>query len=317
MENTGVKNTTLSWVIGMSLLAASAFGYYQFKDNEIVEKSEMRMKAKADSLTFMKNQLINDIETLEATLEVEKREREQSDLALSELEASLAKKKKANIYSYRAKKKEIDELQEQKDLEIAGLNTEIAELNELKGQMEKELERIPILENEKALLEDEVLAWEQKYASLEKDFNELNKRYAKLIYDAPGDRFNVEVLAKNGVITSKANKASKIKISFLMPEFMQEVSTSNEQLYLSIFDEMIEPVKGFEDEITIEAMGNIIPIPVHAKKTVDYSKNPQVVNFEFDLQEKLAPGKYDARVYANNDYLGTAGFRLRGGFLGK
>lgn len=317
MENTGVKNTTLTWILGISVFAASAFGYYQFKDNEITEKSEMRMKAKADSLTFMKNQLLNDIETLKATLAVEKEERERSDEALEELENSLVKKKKANVYSYRAKKKEIDALQEQKDLEIAGLTTEIAELNELKNQMELELERIPVLESEKAALEDEVVAWEQKYADLENDFNELNKRYAKLIYDAPGDRFNIEVIGKNGVITTKASKASTIKISFLMPEFMQEVSTSNEQLYLSIFDEKIDPVTGFTDEITIEAMGNIIPIPVHAKKTVDYSKNPQVVTFEYQLQEKLAPGKYDARIYANNDYLGTAGFKLRGGFLGK
>ncbi|SOE20463.1 hypothetical protein SAMN06298216_0954 [Spirosomataceae bacterium TFI 002] len=316
MENTKSSSATLiSWILGIGLAAAVTIGVVQNNNADASRLAEIEMKAKADSLAVMKNSLQSEIETLSARLETEMRESAKTAEELAKANEKLTANKRAS-YSFKSKqRKELDELQLIKDNEIAMLNTKLSELNDLKAAMERELEKIPGLEENVAQLQNEVTQWKADYSKLEADFKDLNKRHAKLVFDAPGDNFKVEVLASNNKLTAKAKKAEYIQVSFLMPAYDLMQKKGTETIYLSLFDEQINPLKNWIDEVSVVSPEKSIPIQVHAKQTIDYSKNPQLVVFKVKVDEKMKPGGYTGKVYSKDDYLGTVDFKLRDSFL--
>lgn len=309
--NSGATSV-LNWVLGLGMAAAITVGAFQF--NKAADAMDMakNIQAKADSLAFLKNNLQNDIRSLEDELEKSILEKEKINQDLLEKEAEI-KYQKNTAYGFR--NKALNELKIQKDAEIAALTGQLEDLNTLKETLDKELEKIPLLEGDVARLNEEVNSWENRYTALKQEFEEVNKRYSKLIYDAPGDNFKVEVLDKKNKLTTKAKSARTVQISFMMPAYKQSLVDGTETLYLSLFDKEVNPVPGFMEEIRMKAPDASIPIQVHATEKVDFSKNPQLVVFEVHLKENLEPGEYMGRVYGKAGYYGTAKFKLRDSLL--
>ncbi len=311
MENSNVRKSGITAVLlGGAFLVAAATGIYQYQNAGELKKEMSEVAVQNSALETKQTELQEEMTLLGEELRQKMAEAEAS---AKELEMLKNASKKSGVYSFKAKKKRQDlesELALKND-EIGSLQGQMNQLSETNASLHRDLEVVPVLEAENEVLKSEIALWEQKYAVLEKDFMTLNKRYQKLIYDAPADNFKVEILSSKGRLTSKAKKAEMIKVSFLMPAYLQKVQAGKETLYLSLFDEKIEPLKGWLKEVTLSSEEGSIPVAVHAMIDVDYSKNPQVVNFTVNTNEKLSEGSYKGKVYSKDDYLGTVDFRLR------
>ncbi|UBM60657.1 hypothetical protein LAG90_08385 [Marinilongibacter aquaticus] len=311
MENPNVKKTNyVAILLGVAFAAAGIVGAYQFQEANEAKDELQANKVETQELAEKRDGLENRVNQLSAELEAKIKESEEAAAKLEEMEAVEAKRKS---YSYVANKKREKMLAEQalREQQIDSLQNQLFELNKVKDQMAEELKVIPELEKENADLKDEVAQWEEKYAALEADFKDLETRYAKVIYDAPADNFRVEVMARNGKLTSKAKKARTITVSFLMPDFLQQNLKDKETLYLSLFDDQINPLPGYSEEISIDTKTGSIPVQVHAKKDIDASEAPQVISFKVDVPDGLETGFYKGKVYSKNNYYGTVDFRLR------
>ncbi len=316
MENTNSnKSGVIVWITGIAFAATAALGAYQYTELEKRDISLAEVSGTADSLMVVKSSLNSEIATLSENLNKEIEAGKKTEEELNKVNGMLARKNSELKALRNTRAKNLKD-QKAKDEEIALLNTQINDLNTIKGHMEEELTKIPILESEKLKLEESLAKWEMDYAALQNDFQELDKKHAKLLFDAPGDNFHVEAITQGSKLTSKAKKVKKIKVSFLLPEYMQRELSGQKNLYLSLFDEKIQPLPGWSKEVSVASPGSApIPVQVHAMKTVDYSKNPQAVEFIVEMDEKLEPGLYKGKIYADDDYLGTVDFRLRDSFL--
>lgn len=313
MENSkSNKSGTTAWVIilGTAMVAFGALGAYQYQQASEAREMYAMETSKTEELSVKKESLESEVDDLSAELNAKIAEAEAAKKELDRMNEEASKRK---VYSYKAnnERKKMLDLQKQKEMEIDSLKGELLALNDIKMRMEEDLKVIPVLEEENASLKEEVRTWEQKYAKLESEFDELSTRYQKAIYDAPADNFNVAVTMKNGKLTSRAKRAQNVTISFLMPEFLQKEMKGKESLYLSLFDEQIKPIPGWIKEATINANNGSLPIQIHSIQEFDASKGPQVVSFTVPLEEKLEPGFYKAKVYSANSYFGTVDFRLR------
>jgi uncharacterized protein (DUF3084 family) len=313
MENS--KNNTPgagTWVtvFGAAIIALTALGIYQYNQTDNVRDMYESEVIKTEELNSKKDALQGEVDQLSAELNIKIAEAEAAKKELDRMSEEAAKSK---AYSSKAnnERNRILAMQKQKEAEIDSLRGELFALNEIKLKMEDDLRIIPELEQQNASLREEIRTWEQKFAALEADFKDLSNRYQKAIYDAPADNFNVAVTMKNGKLTSKARRAQNVTISFLMPKFLQREMKEKETLYLSLFDEKIEPVAGWMKEATINSHNGSVPVPIHSIQDFKVSKEPQVVSFTVALEEKLKPGFYQAKVYSANSYYGTVDFRLR------
>ncbi|MCR9063222.1 MAG: hypothetical protein NXI00_04610 [Cytophagales bacterium] len=309
-NNSGVKTGVMSVVLGVALAAAGIVGAYQYQNAQEAHESLAVSEQRANELNEKRAHLANEVSSLSAELERKIKESEETAAALKAMEEAEAKRK---TYSYKAnnERRALLERQKMREQEIDSLQNQLLELNVIKDQMTEELKVIPVLEEENANLKKEIASWESKYAALEADFKDLNERYRQVIYDAPADNFRIEVLDKKGKLTSRAKKAEFVNISFLMPEFLQKEMKGKEMLYLSLFDEKIKPLDGFEKEMKINSLNSSIPVAVHATQSIDAATAPQLVTFKVALQQDLEPGFYKGKVYSQNNYYGTVDFRLR------
>ncbi|WP_304233096.1 hypothetical protein [Jiulongibacter sediminis] len=312
MENSNKQKTGLAAILlGVGFAAAAMVGIYQYQNAQEAEKSLAASEEKALDLSSQKTELEDEVATLSAELEAKIKESEEAAAALKEMEEKRVANNKA--YSFRAKqaREKLEAEQLQRQMEIDSLNAQLTELTAIKDQMAEDLKVVPILEAENSDLKAEVQAWEMKYAKLEADFNDLSDRYQKLIYDAPADNFKIEVTDRRDKLTSKAKRAKKVTVSFLMPEFLMKEMKGKETLYLSLFNEKIEPLPGYINEVSINRSNGTIPVAVHATEIYDPKNGPEIVSFEVELSEDLEEGFYKGKVYSANNYYGTIDFRLR------
>lgn len=311
MENSNVKGSGIATILlGAAFVAAAAVGVYQYQNVKETEQEIVALNSQAEELSSSKVVLEDEVESLSEKLRMKIAEAEASAKELEEIKAA---SKKSKAYSFKAanRRKELEADLVSKNEEIGALQNEITSLQETNMKLEKDLEVVPVLEAEVVDLKGQVSEWEEKYALLEKDFMDLNTRYQKLIYDAPADNFKVEIMTSKGKLTSRARRADQINISFLMPDYLQKEMGENETIYLSLFDEKINPIEGWIEEVSVNTTEGVIPVQVHAVKEIDYSKNPQVVTFTVNTEDKFEQGFYKGKVYTKGDYLGTVDFKLR------
>ncbi|MFT5885839.1 MAG: hypothetical protein ACI9IP_002301 [Arcticibacterium sp.] len=311
MENRNVSKSGIAAVLlGGAFLVAAAAGIYQYQNAGELKQDMSDVVVQNEALETRQIEVQEEMTSIEADLSRKIAEAEASAKELEELKSA---SKKSGVYSFKAKKRrqELENELALKNDEIGNLQGQMNKLSEANLGLKNNLEVVPVLEAENEVLKSEIALWEQKYAVLEEDFMKLNTRYQKLIYDAPADNFKVEILGNKDRLTSKARKAERIRVSFLMPAYLQKVQAGNETLYLSLFDEKIEPLEGVIKEVNLSSEKGSIPVAVHAMIDVDYSKNPQVVSFTVNTDEKLSEGSYKGKVYSKDDYLGTVDFRLR------
>ncbi|MGR3810609.1 hypothetical protein [Jiulongibacter sp. NS-SX5] len=311
MENSNKKTAGItSILLGVGFAAAAMVGVYQYQNAQEAEKNLAMTEEKAMTLTNKKTELENEVSTLSAELEARIKASEEAAAELAAMEEKKAANNKAYAFKMKKERARIEAEQKKRQMEIDSLNSQLVELNAIKDQMAEDLKVVPVLEKENADLKAEVMAWEQKYAALEADFKDLNTRYQKLIYDAPADNFRIEVADKRGKLTSKAKRAETVTVSFLMPEFLMKEMKGKETLYLSLFNEKIEPLPGYTSEVNVNRANGTIPVAVHATETYDPSKGPELVTFKVKLED-LESGFYKGKVYSANNYFGTIDFRLR------
>jgi len=315
---TDSRKRAFTGVLVGALAVATAFGVYQAYRSSAISDERDRFTIQSDSLMTVKKNLEEEIGGLTKDLNDERDENAELVNKTEYINGLLAEKEKILTRL----NKEASGLRSQsksKDEQLAILNNQIIELNDVKALMERNLTD---LQANNTTLVSENTEWKVKYDELRTQREELNthiaslnKRIDDIIYDAPADNFKVEVLKPNAKLTAKAKKAHTLKVSFLVPENIKTSTESQQLLYLTILDEKNMPVKGSTKEVSIMRGEKLMPVAVHATQTVDFSRNPQNTTFEFDLKEKLKPGTYKAAVYSNSDYLGTVEFKVRNSFL--
>lgn len=312
------RKRAFTGVLVGALAIATVFGVYQAYRSSTISEERDRFTIQADSLMTVKVNLEEEINGLTKDLHDERDENAELVNKTEYINGLLAEKERVMARL----NKEASGLRGQnksKDDQLAILNNQIIELNDVKAIMERNLTD---LQANNVNLVAENTEWRMKYEELRAQRQELNthiatlnKRIDDIIYDAPADNFKVEVLKPNSKLTAKAKKAHRLKVSFLVPENIKTSTESQQLLYLTILDEKNMPVKGSAKEVSIMQGEKLMPVAVHAMQTVDFSRNPQNTAFEFDLKEKLKPGTYKAAVYSSTDYLGTVEFKVRNSFL--
>ncbi len=316
MENKSSNKTAwVAWATGLAFAATATLGAYQYRVIENKNLDITKVNNTTDSLIIVKSNLKNEVVALTENLEKEIEEGKKTEEELAKLNATLIEKNR-ELKNLRNQRTNNARAQKAKDEEIALLNGQINDLNKQKSEMEQELGKIPLLEAEQLRLNAALAQWETYYQKLKDEFQELDQKHARLLFDAPGDNFHVEALTQSDKLTSKAKKTKKIRVSFLMPAYMQRQMSGSKSVYLSLFDDKIKPIPGAIKEVSVNAPGSsAIPIEIHAVQTVDYTKNPQVVAFTVEIDQKLLPGLYKGKVYSDDDYLGTVDFRLKDSFM--
>ncbi|WP_101725158.1 hypothetical protein [Emticicia sp. TH156] len=319
MENlTQSRRRAFAGAMVVALTFATAFGIFQAYRSSAISDERDRFTIQADSLMTVKQNLEEEISGLTKDLNDERDENAELVNRTEYINGLLAEKEK--IMARLNKEAEVLKgKNKSKDEQLALLNNQIIELNDVKALMERNLTD---LQASNANLVSENTEWKVKYDELRAQRDELNthiaslnKRIDEIIYDAPADNFKVEVLKTNSKLTAKAKKAHSLRVSFLVPESLKNSKEGQQKVYLTVLDQKNMPVKGSIKEVSIMRGEKLMPVAVHAMQTVDLARSPQNATFEFDLKEKLKPGTYKASAYADNDYLGTVEFKVRNSFL--
>ena len=319
MENlTDSRKRAFTGILVGALAVATAFGVYQAYRSNTISDERDRFTVKSDSLTMVKKNLEDEINGLTKDLHDERDENAELTTKTEYINGLLEQKERV-LGRLNREASNLRTQNKTKGEQLALLNNQIIELNDVKTLMERNLAD---LQASNTSLITENTEWKAKYDELRNQSVELNnhivslnKKVDDIIYDAPADNFKVEVLKPNSKVTAKAKKAHTLKVSFVVPEMVKTSTSDSQMLYLTILDDKNVPVKGSEKEVSILKNEKLMPIAVHATQTVDFSKNPQTTTFMFDVKQKLSPGTYKAAVYTNNDYLGTVEFKVRNSFL--
>lgn len=313
--NTNESNRS-AWLIGalgLAFTGALAYGVIEHQNaNEFTEKNTVA-RARIDSLNTVRNELRDEVETYSVKLVEKTKNIDELTTKLESANASIAEKNR-QLNRLRNEFAGLKTLSEEQKQQLAAVETQLAELTQMKLALEEELKNIPILEENIAQQKQQISEWETKYGTLTNDYNGLQAELKEVIYEAPADHFKVESAKGNEKLTAKAKKTKNVKVSFTIPTYLKERVKDQQTVYLSLVNEKMEPLKNWNEEVSVNSIEKTIPVQVHATQVVDYAQGSNVVTFDVPVSEKLKAGVYTAKVYTKDDYLGSVEFRLRNSF---
>ena len=309
MENTYTSNSKLiAGLLTAGLVISTIFGVYYYNSSETLEKDKNQISLTADSLTVVKNNLQNEVASLTERLADEKIELEEMSTTLENKDKLIAAKQSL-INQSRYK---LTTLEKNDDIEIAGLETQVKELQNLKMVLERTIADY----SQKSIVQNnDNIALNEKILLLQKEVLDSKSNVKEIKYFATADNFSVEVLKPNTKLTSKAKKAKTLRISMRMPEFLKTETTENKPVYLIITDSKNNTIaETIKDVIVKDEDNREQTIAIHETKMVDFNKNPQKLSFDYVVKEKIKPGVYSAKIYTTDSYLGTVEFKVKDSF---
>lgn len=282
------------WVAGTLtglLLIAILSGVYQYQSARGYQSESERARLQHDSILATKQLLDKEIADLRIVLADEKGMNAELNERLLSAEQSLNEKQKqierliadnASVSSLRA---QLKELRAQKD----ALNAEIANLKaanlQLTGENQRLSAAIATLEGDKLALQNKLL--------------EADKSASK------AGNFRVDMLKNNGKITAKAKRTRDIRVSFDLPANIAPPQQTNAEVYLVIIDPQGKMIAGKNaKKVRLDDGGEITPVQT---QTVDFSRNPQTVIIDVELDAKVkAGGVYKVQLYKQDGMMGSS-----------
>ncbi len=313
MESQG--NNKSAWLVGalgLAFTGALAYGIFEHQSANEFSGKNADATARIDSLNSVKNELSDEVENYSVKLVEKTRDIEELTAKLEKANVSIEQKTR-QLNKLRNEFAGLKTLTEEQKAQLAAVETQLAELTDMKLALEQELKKIPQLEENIAHQKEEIADWESKYGTLTNEYNGLQAELKEVIYEAPADHFKVESAKRNEKLTAKAKKTKNVTVSFTIPTYLKERVKNQQTIYLSLVNDKMEPLSNWGEEVNVSSTDKTIPVQVHASQTVDYSQGSNVV-FTIPVSEKLKAGVYTAKVYTKDDYLGSVEFRLRNSF---
>jgi DNA repair exonuclease SbcCD ATPase subunit len=311
--NESNKSAWLIGALGLAFTGALAYGIFEHQNATDYTVKNNVAKARIDSLNTVKNDLRDEVETYSVKLVEKTKSIDELTAKLENANASIQEKSR-QLNRLRNEFAGLKTLSEEQKAQLATVETQLAELNEMKLALEEELKKIPVLEENVAQQKVQISEWETKYGTLTNEYNGLQAELKEVIYEAPADHFKVESAKGNEKLTAKAKKTKNVKVSFTIPSYLKDRVKDQQTIYLSLVNDKLEPLKNWNEEVSVNSIDKTVPVQVHASQTVDYSQGSNVVTFDVPVSEKLKAGVYTAKVYTKDDYLGSVEFRLRNSF---
>lgn len=261
-----------------------------------------------DSLTNMKFDLLEEIDSLELAYGV----MAATSDSLSSAVADANDRVKRRDSQIRKLKRETASTAE-------GLQSEIAQLQQMRGQMQDVISQLQS-ENEALRAQNETLTGElttttQQKEELEVEVSGLQEENLTL----KGDRdakafratgFQVTPLRKNDKQTTKGKRARSLDVNFNLND-VPEAFRGKRTLYLVITDSTGSPLE-VENPINAKIKsgdGSVMEIIAQQTQEANLVKD-QEISFNQELPRKTPGGTYRVAIFADTGLLGAANFRM-------
>jgi hypothetical protein len=226
----------------------------------------------------------------------------------------------ADAEELRVHNKQLAQANETKDLSIKSLSNEAVQTSRWKIESSKLQKQIPALKEELSRLKEEKsgiesrmgserAVWQKRISELELQVAQLETRLAGNTIIA-ANNFRIEAIrGRNNRLTSKAQRAQRILVSFHANEELMKASQSG-NLYLSVSGPGTQKLTSANAEtVAIQLGDKRVEIPVVAKAKLQKMKEgwQEIV---MTIVTRLKPGIYQADVYSDTHHLGGAQIRL-------
>ncbi len=262
--------------------------YYWDKSNDLAREKN-QMDAKANSLELTRNNLEKDNRHLGNRLDSAQKANQTLTVEVTEVNSLLSRKNAR-----------VSELQQRNTL----LQSEGSSLQNQLEDVTRQFNRVSE-EHQLAVTQNDELNHQVTVLN-----EQLQTMAPRKVLTADG--FKVELLKRNDKLTAKAKKVDDLIISFNVPKEMGLQGI--QEVFLTISDSQNNAFRPAERTEAIDAPGSNGMLPVHAAKTVDFSKNAQGITLSVEDIEKLKPGKYRAWAFTRHAYLGAVEFEVRDSF---
>jgi chromosome segregation ATPase len=262
--------------------------------------------AEVDSLTQIKYELLNDLDSLQLAFEGLALQSDSLSEALAGAKETIAK---------------LEQVRRQNSAGAESLRREINQLRALKADLESTVTQLRE-ENEQLLAANEQLtvqleASETRNLQLTSQTQELEEANKTLLDEmnrlraasVKASGFQVDINRNSGRGTTSARRSRTLDISFDLTEVPREFHGLH-TVYLVISDATGTPIKSLNPIRTrITANNQVAEIEAQAAKEVNLTAS-QRLNFKHEVQERLSAGYYRVAVYSDLGFLGSAAFRL-------
>ena len=268
------------------------------------EKQDMLI----DSLTTLKFNLLDEIDSLEVAYEVMAATSDSLSVSVEEANARVKRRDS-----------EIRRLKRETASTAEGLQNEIAQLQQMRGQMQDVIGQLQS-ENEALRAQNEALTGELTTTTQQKEVLEVQvsglqeenvvlkgDRDAKA-FKATG--FQVTPLRKNDKQTTKGKRARSLSVNFNLNN-VPTTYQGKRKIYLVITDSTGTPIE-VENPLSVRLNpvgGGTMELIAQQMQEVVLKKD-QEISFNQELPKKTAAGTYRVAVFSDTGLLGAANFRL-------
>ena len=301
--------------ITVLLLAFLVGSFYFMNQNSRLSEKTNKLDFKVDSLTTVKFDLLEEIDSLRIAFAVMANQKDSVSLALS---AEIAEAQKI----IDRQKSELRIFKRKTATEINGLKKEIGELGGIREKMENIISRLQ-QEKEELLAQNVALTEklevsEERNRELAYQVEELEQLNLSSLDELRSLRatafqatnFNVEVQNKGDKPTTSKNKAKTIKVEIDINK-VPEQYLGDQNLYLVIKDARGIPIESLNPTKAIIKSPNETTEIISQRAILMPLAESQRVDFKHDIVNKLNAGYYRVAVYSDYGLLGAATFRLR------
>lgn len=303
-----MNSRTYSIVATVLLVLALIGLLFLWTRNSKLNESNEAYISEVDSLTQVKYDLLNDLDSLELAFNGLAVRSDSLSTSLSEAKESI---------------KRLEQIRRQSSSDLRSLREEINQLRAVKSDLETTVATL-MEENEQLLARNDSLNQElqvsqvlnQQLVSQTEQLAEANQALADEMdrlkaASVKANGFRVDVERGNGKPTTSGRRADVIEVSFditQVPSEYQGLTT----LYLVITDSNGMPVQSLNPVRTrINVRGEVAEFEAQQAKEVNLSAS-QRLSFKHEIQERrLEPGFYRAAIYSDMGFLGSSGFQLR------
>lgn len=301
--------------IAVLLLAFLVGSFYFMSQNSKLNEKTNHLTSKVDSLTTLKFDLLDEIDSLRIAFAVMANEKDSVSLALSaEIEEArkIMDRQKSELRIFKRKTA----------TEIKGLNKEIGDLGDIREKMERVISQLQTekeeLLNQNMALTEQLEDSEERNRVLAYQVEELEQLNLSTLDELRSLRatafqatnFNVEVQNKSDKPTTNKNRAKTIKVGIDINNVPSQYQ-GEQSLYLVIKDARGIPIESLNPtKTTIKSPNETTEIIAQRAIMMSLAES-QRVEFKHDIVNKLNAGYYRVAVYSDFGLLGAATFRLR------
>lgn len=290
MERTERNLKVLAGVMAALLVLFVAGSIYYWDKSQGLAKEKSNIEKQANSQLSAKSRNINNLSN------------------------QLATAKKDN-QSLTGKMQEANSLLSQKDNKLQQLRTSNAyKLKALSDSMQVGVTNLNDLRSQTQGLTDEKESLTNQNTELNNQVASLNEKLQTMVprNTLTVDGFRVVAIKRNDKETAKAKKVHTLTVSFTIPSELGLSGT--QEVFLSLTDLQGNVFMTPLQTSTITSPDLDKTFPVHAVKSIDFTKELERVAFTIESVEDVKPGTYRASVYTKDNYLGSAECTFRDSF---